>query len=332
MYPTLLLLTGLVIAFGAFYAYRRTRDAFHPAIIVAPPLGFVYVVWPLLLNREGDLTWLIGTEGLVYVAALYLGAVFAFYVGLLRLPGPRTLAYVRAQGRGAAESLFSIALTPVMRRRIFYLAIGLGLIALLAYVHMIMNVGGLVDAYSRAKGGGRAGSGYIGEAILLAFPAILLLAIARQGLGRVRRSDILIALLIASPHLLQGTLGGRRGPLFLVLAVLFFAWLIAHGRRPKLRTVVLALVVIGMAVVVVQSQRQHLYLGSGAEFEAGRVTKILQPDTLEHNDYVAGVATVLTRQFYGDYFWGGALFHNCIRPAYPAPALADQVRGHGLDV
>ena len=308
MYTIFLLLTLLVITFGTLQAYARTGDAFHPAVVVALPLAFMYALWPLLVNSDGALNFLIGEDGLDYAGGLYFSGVLFFYIGLLRLPKPGVLIYIRAQDRGVNQSLFSSSLTPRLRTQITGLAIVLGVIALLAYLYMIFNVGGFFAAYGRAKGGGAADSGYIGEAVLLSFPAIMLLAIARQGSKRLRLTDIAMALLIASPHLIQGTLGGRRGPLFLVLTVLFFAWLVVQSRRPSLRLLMLALAVIGSAVLLVQSQRQHLYLGSEGQFEIERAAQIIDTENLESSDYVAGVATVLTRKYHEDYFWGGRYF------------------------
>lgn len=296
--------TFAVIALGAWYAFSRSGDSFHPAVIVAVPLGFVYGIWPLFLNVDAGLDSLFGADELSDVAFLYFLALAAFYLGLLRLPKPRALHWMRNSASRAGITPFSLTLTPMARKRLFTAALALGAIALAAYVEMISNVGGFLSAYSRAKGGGRSYSGFVGEAVLLSFPAIVLYALSRQGTGRVRAADVLLMLAIASPSLIQGTLGGRRGPLFLVLVVLFLAWFLMLGRSPRLRTVLIGLGVAGFAVVLVMTQRHHLYLGSGGEFDASRVTDFFSSEELASNDYVAGVATVLTDRYYGDYTWG----------------------------
>jgi hypothetical protein len=304
MLQGLWLATLAVIAGGALFAYSRTRDPFHPAIIVALPLAFVYGAWPFLLNQDHALVYLIGEEQLAYVGGLYLSAMLAFYLGLLRPPHRRTLRFLRYQ-QGFRANPFTLNLSPTYRKRLFYVALILGALGLLGYAYSINNVGGLIAAYSRAKGGGYAGSGYIGEAVLLAFPAILLLGLARQGVGKVRSIDVMLALLMAMPHLLQGTLGGRRGPLFLVLTVLFVSWFLARGKMPSLKLTLIGLGITGMLVMLVASQRQHLYLGSGGEFDAERVADVyLATETLKTNDYVAGVSSVLVSEYYQDFTWG----------------------------
>jgi oligosaccharide repeat unit polymerase len=303
MVQRLWLATLVVIAGGAWMAYSRTRDPFHPAVVVAGPLAFVYGVWPFWLNTDSGLETLFGSEPLTEVAFLYLAALTAFFLGLLRLPNARTLYWMRRYAQ-LRTNPFNLELSPAARKRLFVAALILGALALAAYIQMISNVGGFVSAYSRAKGGGYSYSGYVGEAVLLAFPAIILLALSRQGTGRVRAIDILMALIIASPQLIQGTLGGRRGPIFLSIMVLFLAWFLARGRIPKLRTLMIGVGVAGFAVLFVMSQRGYLYLGSGGEVDLSRMESIFTPSTLEANDYVAGAATVLTDRYYDDYSWG----------------------------
>jgi len=308
MFDLIAFATALTIASGALYAYWRTRDAMHPAIIVAPVLGYVYGVWPLVINYAGDLERLFVPEELEYVAWLYLVSVMAFYVGMCRLRKP-AFAVPRVSQHQFMQGFFSLAMTPSVRKRLFTLAIALGIVAWAAYGYMIENVGGFLRAYSRYKGGGWASSGYIGEAVLLSFPAILLLALSRQGTKKVPVSDVLLALAIALPHLFQGTFGGRRGPLFLVLLVLLLAWYIARGQRPSLRKIVLGIAVIGLAVVVLQSQRRHIYLGSQGGFQAQRiVTLVRASEHLKTNDYVTGVSTVLTADYFDDFYLGKRYF------------------------
>jgi oligosaccharide repeat unit polymerase len=306
MFESLLIATGLLVFASAYYAFAQTRDALQPAVFTAPLFIYFYSIWPLLLNREGGLPEFFTAAELAYVAGLYLASIAALYAGMLKWP--KRFARPIRRGDVRQRDFFALNLPPATRKRVLYVGLILGAIALAAYWYAIFNVGGFESAYSRAKGGGWASSGYIGEAPLLAFPAIVLIALARQGL-RIRAQDILLALLIASPHLLQGTFGGRRGPLFLILALLFLAWFIAKGGRPKFRTIVIGVTAISVAVVLVWSQRQHLYLGSGGEFETTRVFEKFSPDEIDTgNEYLAGVATVLTADEIGNFYWGHRYF------------------------
>ena len=307
--------TTAAVATAAFYAFSRTRDPFHPAIILAPSMAFVYGIWPFLLNQGQELTQLFDEEKLAYVGTLYFCALLSFYAGLSRFPSRRVMRGLITL-KGYQANPFNLNLSAVVRRRMLLIAMGLGLVALTAYAAMLYSVGGLIAAYSVAKGGGVAGSGYVGEAILLSFPAILLLGLSRQGSGRIRLIDLFLALLIALPHLLQGTLGGRRGPLFLVLAVLFLAWVLARGKPPPLLSSLIGFGTIGFLVLLVASQRQFLFLGSGGDFDISRLFDLfLTPEDLITNDYVAGVSTVLVNDYHQDFSWGSEhLVNLLIRP------------------
>ncbi|MFO7640504.1 MAG: oligosaccharide repeat unit polymerase [Candidatus Competibacteraceae bacterium] len=306
MFESLLIATGLLVFASAYYAFAQTRDALQPAVFTAPLFIYFYSIWPLLLSREGGLPDFFTAAELAYVAGLNLLSIAALYAGMLKWP--KRFARPIRRGDVRQRDVFALNLPRATRKRLLSLGLILGMIALVAYWYAIFNVGGFESAYGRAKGGGWASSGYIGEAPLLAFPAIVLIALARQGL-RIRAQDILLALLIASPHLLQGTFGGRRGPLFLILALLFLVWFIAKGVRPRFRTIVVGVTAISVAVVLVWSQRQHLYLGSGGEFEATRVVERIGPEEIDTgNEYLAGVATVLTADEIGNFYWGHRYF------------------------
>ena len=305
MFELLCIATGLVILMTALFAYAGSRDAFHPAVVIAPTFGYMFAVSPIMLNSGGGLEYYFSAEQLSHVQLIYLLSVISFAVGLLSIRPARATARWRA-----------IDLPIPMAKRLYQAAIAMGVLSGAAYLHMIDNVGGFVEAYSRVKGGGEASSGYIGEAILLSFPAVLFVALARRAAGRIRPRDIALAIAIMAPHLIQGTLGGRRGPLFLALAVLFFSWLVARGSMPSLRKVGLGVSVIGLAVIFVWSQRQEVYLGSGEEIEVERVWDKLNPDAVEPGDaYVYSAAKILSTEQTEGFYWGYRYFVTfVIRP------------------
>jgi oligosaccharide repeat unit polymerase len=299
MFETLCVLIGLIIMFGSIYAFTATQDGVHPTIILAPTFAFMYFWAPLMGNYDGGLERLFPYENLVHVNTIYLFTTIGLYLGLLR--GVR-----RAPAKVRTD--WSFLEQPAIRRKLFNLAILLGFFALAAYIYMLHNSGGFFEAYSHAKGGGHAESGYIGEALLLCLPAIILLALARQRL-RIRAIDVTLALLFIAPQLVQGTLGGRRGPLFLALAVLFLSWFVAKGKLPSLKTGLLGVGVIGLLVILVWSQRQHLYIGSEGDFKSGAFTeKLFGEEIDEGNTYVAGAATILTADYFENYYFGYRYF------------------------
>lgn len=303
--------TGVVVFFLALRAYGNTRDALHPAVIMSPLFIYMYCAWPLLLNRNGDLLQYFSPNDLQFVSLLYLFSITALYLGLVSGRRPSEI------NLGMSIDVFNIQMDETTRKQMARLAMFLGVLAVGAYLYKISNVGGFEAAYGRAKGGGHAGGiGYISEAVLFSFPAVLLYAISRKA-GKISGSEIITALIMMMPHLVQGTLGGRRGPIFLALATLFLAWFIAKRQRPKMATAIIGIGICGLAVIFVWSQRQDVYLGSEGQVEIERMwEKIVPEDSVSTgNTYVAGAATVLMSDRLNFHYWGYRYFVTfAIRP------------------
>jgi hypothetical protein len=297
---------GALAAAAGTRAYLVAQDPLHPAVFVSPLFVYFYCIWPLVLNRDGALEALLHRGYLEHAGAIFLLSILAMYVGMLQ-------RLHRLRGAPPAEvNPFGDRLTPELCRRLTYLALLMGVLSVTAFIIQLDNVGGFVEAYSRGKGGGRAESGVVGEAVLLSFPALILLALAAYGDGRrVTLPHLGIALFVASPPLVQGFLGGRRGPVFLVLTTLFCAWLIAKGRRPSLAAGLMAVAAIGFAVILVSSQRDRIYLGSEAPFDVSRVFDGdgLAPEELDPgNSYVTAVSNIIAVDFFDDHYWGFRYF------------------------
>jgi hypothetical protein len=297
----LLIITAVTLFVGCYAAYRRSHDPLHPGVFLFPMLFAGYGVWPLVLNLNGDIDRLLGPQRFTEVTVLYLLSLAAFYLGLLQHPSAGDLRRMEALPGRARP--FALQIEDKQRRRAHQAAVALALLAVSAQWYMLSNVGGFVQAYSRHKGGGYASSGYVGEALLFAYPAILLLAVARSG-KPIRARDIALALITASPHLSQGVLGGRRGPLFLILATLYLAWHIARGIRPTFRGAAIAVSAMVLAVVLVWSQRQFVFMGSESSVDLRRIATVVDVESLTESDYIAGAATVLAADYHSDFYWG----------------------------
>lgn len=301
MYTELWIITAAVIAIGGVTIYSRSGDALHPAVVMAAPFGYFYGLWPLLLNREGGLTEYIEAKHLEVSALLFLAAISAMYVGLSHAANLGTSArHLRSLNRNAAH------LPPSTRQKLYGVAIVLGALALAAYSSTFnFSVDEFVRVYSRHKGGGSTDSGYIGEAINFSLPAILLLAVAVRARGQLEAKDILLALIIALPQLLHGTFGGRRGPIFIILMTLLFAWFIATRRTPRLAHIILAIAAIGVVMIGIQENRRDVYIGSDRDFDLSRAMDGIAPREVEiGNEYLNAVIFVETARFHEDYFWG----------------------------
>lgn len=298
------LFSGLVIALFAVVAYRRYRDAFHPAVFTAPLMLAGYCIWPMLLNRDGELDRLFPRVGDFHgVQAYYLVALFSFYAGAVWTRSRKTKL-----GRDLSpwRTLAATTRGDRVRARLLRLSVLFALVAQLAYWDSIGNAGGFGVAFSRYKGGGVATSGYLGEATLLAYPAALMYAMTRQGRG-FRVIDWIIVLTMLSPNLMQGTLGVRRGPLFISLASLFVAWIVSRGRAPGLLKTGVGITVILVSVIFMWSQRQYWFAKDTDVVEQKGLGTTLLPETYQsyiENDYVSGVGSAIITEYHDGFFWG----------------------------
>src|SRR5262245_55186650 len=168
----MILLFGLLTVFIIFAfiwrAWADTRDALHPACYLGLMFAYVYAYRPFVLDLGGWAEGLFSTSQLFWVSSINLLSIVALFTGLL---WHSRLRSTTSQQEG---------LSPSGRYRAAMLGSLMGMLAVTGFAAGVMGVGGLSVAYGQAKGGVLASSGYIGEAPLLAFPAIGLLALAWQ--------------------------------------------------------------------------------------------------------------------------------------------------------
>jgi oligosaccharide repeat unit polymerase len=269
---------------------------------MAPLFGIFYGLWPIILDSKGELSSLFSELG--YVQTLYLVTIFVLF-GVMQFGECYRGSFHQRDIMWSFQSF-----GPGDQRRLRYFALFLGMVSLLAWMEIIGGPTGILKAYSVAKGGGGASSGITGELILLSYPALLLLALYCRLSCRVTASNIGLAIAIMMPHLLQGTLGGRRGPLFVSIVSLFLAYFIARGRRPKLTQLLLLATVLPLAMLFLVVNRSQIYIGSSFNLEFGKVFEYISPDqkALLVNDYVFGIAQVIKATFYQDFYFGWRYF------------------------
>src|SRR5690606_15625854 len=102
-----------------------------------------------------------------------LAGVFMLCVGTLAAGLPR----VRRVG-------FQVP-GPAMRRQLRWAGVVLCTVGVVTYVVLIMNKGGLAEAYADPHGQGASSTGYVRESPFLIIPGLLLLMVA--GVGQRRR-------------------------------------------------------------------------------------------------------------------------------------------------
>ena len=296
MFEICVIATGFVLAASWLLAYCRTRDALHPLIYIAPMMAFQYVVRPWQLYSQGELQRLLPHDWILELGALvHLVGVIGFCWG----------AFPKAREINS-QPVWRAILTPQARQNIARLAIVLGIISCFFFYYSVFGAGGITKAFGRPKGDGiRLASGYFGEAIGLCVPAVVLLLLAwqRRKLGLYEWGLISI---LASPYLLTGILGTRRGPAFMILGAMAFAWFLVRTSRPKLFRVVSTVLLICLVVVFVFTNRPRLYVGSPEPIDWSAPWRFLtgKSGASEGDDYVVALANIAVVHSTGKFGWG----------------------------
>jgi oligosaccharide repeat unit polymerase len=191
---------------------------------------------------------------------------------------------------------------------LFNVACVLGVIAVAGFAYMVYDNGGPLAVFSKPKPYLRAASGLIGEMPMLAYPAILLLAITLRG-RKIRLEHMMLALFFASPHLIMGSLGGRRGPAFLILSALVVSWYVAKDRRPSLRTVVGMVVCLGVLMLFLVSNRRNLYLGSERDIDTQAFeTGLVVGEGSSGHEFIYSSGLMLSTEQLDNFYWGRRYF------------------------
>ncbi len=295
MFELLLLLTAVVLAITWLGSYLRTRDALHPAIYILPMMGVQYVMRPWFLYQNNAIQPFFPRDSYLETAAfVHLLGVVAFSLGCF--PRRRDLV---------SRPLWQTVLTLQARQNLVRLAVIFGLISTLVYYYSVFAVGGISVAYGRPKGGGLPlPSGYLGEAIGLCVPAVILLLFAWRG-SALRFTHWLLIFFFASPYLLTGFLGTRRGPTFLILAAMAFTWFLVYRQRVRLIRVLATVGFIGLLVLILFTNRPRVYLGSQEKIETDLVLDFLMPQQASPgDDYVCACGAITMAQQTGKYGWG----------------------------
>ena len=290
-------LTGGVIALAMVRAYWISRDALHPLMYLGPMIAYKFVLCPWVLLRSGSLgQFFPDPEALEMVLLLDLLGVGAFCGGCLS-------GLSRARGATILSGGWDLA--PLIRRRLYQVAVVLGSIAFTTSTQALVNAGGIFVAFSRAKGGGAGfSSGYLNEAALLSFPAIVLIAVARRG-QRMRGQDLLLIAAFIFHHLLAGVLGTRRGPLFQSLATLGLAYCIWRFYKLDAMKLLAAVAAIGLTVLFVFAHRSEIFIGSDFEFELERFWRTAFPREANlGDDFVVAAGTIIVSNATGHHYWG----------------------------
>lgn len=303
----------LILLWSMWQAYRTTADPLHPLMYLAPLFVYTFVFKPFWLGYQGLLEVLFDSDQLLEVQIVMVLGVTAFCLGALR--HAEQVKHVRSNANAAREEMEQLV-TPAVRRRAVEIAWALGGLAVAAYWIMIYRAGGLSAVYGQSYGGVISGSGYLGELPLLTLAAIGMLHFARS--GQPFTATWLAELLIfASPMIVHGFLGARRGPTFMVIAALLVGGYAVSRRRPKLLTVFAGTFLLGLLMLFLVQNRDRIFLDASALEEWDTVRPMVADNVNPADDWVFSGGMILTSQESDTHYWGTRLLVNLV--IHPIP-------------
>lgn len=288
MFDTLVLSTGVLCAAGVIHGYLKYRDPFHPLVLMLPMCAFVYVLMPMMLGRDGTLYSYVSEAQVVWVQGVVLAGLFCLIAGL------------HAGSAIRVRPVWPDRFANVDVARLHRGAYIIGALGVLAWFYAVGNVGGVTQAFGRAKGMGWSEYGFIREAAYLMIVALLLLFSPQgyQPRNRLWRAAVVV---FSVPYLLQGLLGAQRGPTFLILTTIGMSFFLARGKRPSLPLMVGAGAALGFLMLFLVMNRGNIYIGSQRELTTD-VSGFFEAN--EANEYIFGAGCMIAADQTDRFFWG----------------------------
>jgi oligosaccharide repeat unit polymerase len=295
MYYALLVASFVIPVAAMLVAYRRSRDLFHPAILLGPIFIFMYAWMPFRLLQGGTLEDWFAPADMLWVQGINVAGMMFFFCGCVLGPSPRiTLAH------------YPLRITERGRTALLHVSLFIGAIGFAGWFWTLATVGGFVTAFSESYGGGWHDLGYVRDSVLLLTPAVLLMQPV-LATGKLKLSVWLALLLFATPWLLQGVLGARRGPLFVTVMALGLGHYLYKRRRPNVVVFSLCGMMLGYAMLFVVTNRDKISLTpdlSSFSYNVGDFSS----QSSEANEYVYGTAVVLNSWETEFHYWGKRYF------------------------
>jgi hypothetical protein len=273
-----------ILVLTLWYAYAGSHDVFHPLMVIAPMMVFMYAWMPLKLEEINGLAGFFQRDQLDFVQLVNVCGVLCFVFGCLsvgcRIPPARP------------------AVPNVSPGALVICGAVLGCIGVVAWaVAAINGTGGDLAGYR----GGWDDSGYVRDASLLVFPAFLLVMGAATLQGLRVFHGILMALFL-TPAILEAGFSARRGPTFMIAVISAMGWYMYRRRRPSLPITAAAGLLLGLLMLFLVSNRQNIYYGSDREL-TNDVTSIVEtPDT--GNEFIYGTGAILSSEQRDSFYWG----------------------------
>jgi len=304
------LLVGL-LAIGI--AFVRSHDPFHPLVIACPIALFFYFYMPVLLEREGQLTWYVTPEGLELAQGVFLTLLSAFCLGALLGAGD-------ARWRPANRTH---PLAPEAGERLFQAGFWIGMVGLAVWAVLIVAGGGFTEVYGTSYGGGELHpSGWVRETNNL-YLVGLVLCLASGALAREGGHRYFVAALLALPHVIHAILGARRGPTFVTAVLVYIGWNVFRNRRPSLLTSLAGGCVLGILMIFLVGNRNFIYFGTQEKLELDLgETYVFKFGP--GNEYVVGSGLIVTADRRQQFGWGMSIIEQLVLRPIPKELLPNK--------
>lgn len=289
MFLTLVYATIAVCLIAAVFAYFSENDVFHPAIIFAGLCLFSYGYMPYSLTKDDLLFTYVTHQQAEFCQTLALIGVSALMVGCFVGPS----LYSPSPHRPIAK---------YSRKTLALGAYILGAIGLGCWFATIHGAGGIVAAFGKADGAGWSDYAYIRDGIYLLVVGLILLITPQA----MRYRDWIwygAVFTFTVPWVIQGLLGARRGPTFVIAATLAMTWYLARRTRPSLPLMLGGAFALGCLMLFLVTNRGNIYIGSDFTHVRTDITSIVT-DANASNEYIFGIGCIETANKTNHYFWG----------------------------
>jgi hypothetical protein len=269
-------------------AYVRYGDVFHPVMVMAPMCAFLYVYMPWKLISNEDLLNFVSEDQATFYQFLIVLVVGLFLGGMLvgSKPNPSD-----AQRQRVVSDRDKVRLGAY-----FFGGIGFA-----CWAYTIHYVGGFSKAFGVAYAGGWSPIGYVNDAAYLTVMALVLL-MSREAYNPKSKLWLLAVAACALPWLSLCLLGARRGPTFMLTVCMGMSWFIARGKRPSLFTMIGCGALLGMFMLWLVTNRDHICLQCDLQFTTDMSKATATVDA--GNEYIFGTGCVAATQATGRYWWG----------------------------
>jgi oligosaccharide repeat unit polymerase len=310
MFVLLSWVIAIILGLGVWYAYAGSRDVFHPLIFIAPMMAFMYTWMPLTLDSTGGLAGFFQRDQVDYVQKINLCGVACFVLGCLSL-GSRIPA-IRVPSPEVSNTVLVLCGSV------------LGTIGFVAWVvAAIHGSSGELMGYK----GAWDDSGYVRDASMLVFPAVLLILPAAVQQGVKPLYSCLVGLFLL-PSIIEATFTARRGPTFMIAVTIALGWFMNRQKRPPILLTVVAGGLLGLLMLFLVSNRQNIYVGSDREMNTDITSIVEKPDA--GNEYIYGTGTILSSEQRDSFYWGRRYLAEIVVRPVPSSIWPTKYQDFGL--